>query len=380
MTGSDLTALLEVKPGQAGSLRDLLLSIGADVNGNPALRFGEMPGVHFARFTLLEDGRRLLMNAVHDGSLEQHLDELARHGPGLGSILGHCADFPGIDAPGAFRDWVAAHRVTGGAFFRAHACSVAGVRRCLALRDRIDGLLSLPEVEAFLASLSRLPSPPRKPPPGRLARLGSSALGAIADLLLGALRLPQLPFAGRTSTRLGQEPALTVHTPCWLTEREHIVQNEMTIMLPTHPGLRGYLRAILGAAGRSLKEPPPDGTLAGVSTVHFGRWMMIDGGRSLLFVSNYDGAWESYIGEVASERVGKGLDLIWGCCRGYPAAGAGDIQAFKQVIIDHQARAEVFYSAYPDRSAKNILAAIRSAETLEALLEDERVAGFLREL
>lgn len=378
MTASDLTALLEVKPGQAGSLRDLLVSIGADVGGNRDLRFAEMAGVHFARFALLEGGRRLLMNAVHDGGLAEHLAELVRCGPGLGSILSHCAGFPGTDAPGAFQAWITAHRVTGGAFFRAHACSLAEVRRCLALRDRLDALLSLPEVEAFLAGLGGSPPPPRPKPPGPLGALAGRALGAAADVLLAALRLPQLPFAGRRAAGPGELPALTVDTPCWLTERAAIVQNEMTIMLPTQPALRGYLRAILGAAGRSLKAPPPDGTLAGVATVHFGRWMMTDGGRNLLFVSNYDGAWESYVGEVASERVGKGLDLIWGCCRGYPASGAGDIQAFKQVIIDHQVRAEVFYSAYPDRSARNILAAIRLARGLEAALQNQTLAETLR--
>jgi hypothetical protein len=53
----------------------------------------------------------------------------------------------------------------------------------------------------------------------------------------------------------------------------------------------------------------PDGSLIGISTIHFVRWLLIDEGRRLMMVSD-DGSWESYIDEFA-ELILSGLDAIW---------------------------------------------------------------------
>ncbi len=377
MTASDLTILLPLRPGQAQPLQALLGSIGADISGNPIFPFAQFKQLHFARLTLLGEDR-LLFNVIHDGPADAFIENLRQQAPGLASVFAHCADFPGLDSPTAFARWFQPQTFPADIFFRAHRYSLRQVRAFLALTDRLDDLLARPDVEPFLDLLSQVPfNDPPPPAPGRLASLAGKLTGASADLLLAALRWPQTRLAGRIPPAARRAPALTIHTPCWLTDRAELVQNEMTVMLPVHPRLRGYLRTILTVARKALQNPPPDGTLAGVSTVHFGRWMMADGGRNLLFVSNYDGAWETYIGEVASDRVGRGLDLIWGCCEGYPATGAGDIQTFKQVIIDHQYRAEVFYSAYPRHSARNVIRAIRVAESLGALFEREPLRTLL---
>lgn len=376
MTGSDLTILLDIKPGHEAALQAALQAVSADP---AALPFAALDGLHFARLTPLGE-RRLLVNAVHDGPADHFIETLRSRLPGLAAVFDHCEGFPGLHSPAAFAGWFRPQRFPADIFFRAHRYSVREVRAFVALYDRLDEWLSRPEVERVLALLSHVPSRATPPPaPGWAARLAGLAAAGGADLLLAALRKPQVWFARRVQPGPRREPALTVHTPCWLTDRADLVQNEMTVMLPVHPRLRGYLKTILTAAGRALRNPPADGTLAGVSTVHFGRWMMADGGHNLLFVSNYDGSWETYIGEVASDRVGRGLDLIWGCCQGYPASGAADIQTFKQVIIDHQHRAEVFYSAYPEQSARNILSAIRVAESLGALMEHEPLSDLLRQ-
>ncbi len=379
MTASDLTILLEIQPGREPALRAVLQSIGAEVSANPYFSFASFPELHFGRFTLLGSDR-LLVNFVHDGPANRLLESLPRRAPGLTAVLEHCVGFPGLESPTAFARWFQPQTFPADIFFRAHPYTVRQVRAFLALADRLDDLLARPDLEPFLDLLSHVPfndSPP--PRPGRLTQLAGKLAGGATDLLLAALRWPQTRLAGRIAPTARRAPALTIHTPCWLTDRAELVQNEMTIMLPVHPRLRGYLRTILTVAGKALQNPPPDGTLAGVSTVHFGRWMMADGGRNLLFVSNYDGSWETYIGEVASDRVGRGLDLIWGCCEGYHATGAGDIQTFKQVIIDHQYRAEAFYSAYPQHSARNVIRAIRVAESLGALFEREPLRTLLQQ-
>ena len=54
----------------------------------------------------------------------------------------------------------------------------------------------------------------------------------------------------------------------------------------------------------------PPGSQIGISTIHFVRWLVIDDGRRLMMLSDYDGSWESYIDEFA-ELILSGLDAIW---------------------------------------------------------------------
>ena len=58
------------------------------------------------------------------------------------------------------------------------------------------------------------------------------------------------------------------------------------------------------------KRLSPPGSLIGISTIHFVKWLVIDDGRRLMMVSDYDGSWESYIDEFA-EMILSGLDAIW---------------------------------------------------------------------
>jgi hypothetical protein len=84
------------------------------------------------------------------------------------------------------------------------------------------------------------------------------------------------------------------------------------------------------------------------------RWLLIDDGRRLVMLSDYDGSWENYIDEFA-EMILSGLDAIWETSLGFPPDGARDLPAFKRFLRAHQVPAEVFFSAYPDQTVLNIL-------------------------
>ncbi|WP_436441436.1 hypothetical protein, partial [Enterococcus faecium] len=70
------------------------------------------------------------------------------------------------------------------------------------------------------------------------------------------------------------------------------------------------------------------GELGGIPTILSARWVMIDGGKRLLFLDNYGGAWESYLNEFIDLAAVKGLNAIWsntfvtaeGKSYGFPAA------------------------------------------------------------
>jgi hypothetical protein len=112
---------------------------------------------------------------------------------------------------------------------------------------------------------------------------------------------------------------------------------------------------VIDLYARRLAE---EGSLVGISTIHTVRWAIIDGGKRLLLVSNYDGTWENYIDEFA-ELILSGLDAIWESSYGFPEVGAQDVAAFKHFLRCHQAPANVFYSAYPTATVQNLVDALK---------------------
>ena len=58
-----LTIRAKVKPGETEDLKDLLSIVGADIERNEILPFARLSNVHFARFVILDGGRKALTKA-----------------------------------------------------------------------------------------------------------------------------------------------------------------------------------------------------------------------------------------------------------------------------------------------------------------------------
>jgi hypothetical protein len=135
---------------------------------------------------------------------------------------------------------------------------------------------------------------------------------------------------------------------------------------------------VLSAIDSYAKRLAPDGSLIGISTIHFVRWAVIDEGRRLMLVSDYDGSWEAYIDEFA-ELILSGLEAIWESSDGFPPGGARDVPAFKQFLRSHQVPSEIFFSAYPEETVLNIVndgALARACTDMAA----DRMGRLLRQL
>ena len=52
-------------------------------------------------------------------------------------------------------------------------------------------------------------------------------------------------------------------------------------------------------------------------TVHFAHWAFVNNGSRLLFFSNFDHSWDSYLDDFI-EKAHVGLTLAWGCGVGFP--------------------------------------------------------------
>jgi len=106
--------------------------------------------------------------------------------------------------------------------------------------------------------------------------------------------------------------------------------------------------------GEPVARVSTNGELSGIPSIHFAHWSMIDGGRRLLFLTNYDGSWENYLDDFIDKASG-GLSAIWSNSRGFPrsyllglrAGGSRDGVRFKAIARDKQVYSNVWYSAYP---------------------------------
>jgi hypothetical protein len=132
-----------------------------------------------------------------------------------------------------------------------------------------------------------------------------------------------------------------------------VTQNQLTLVTVVDSRQGRRAAAVLAAIDSYARRLSPPGSLVGISTIHFVRWLLIDEGRRLVMLSDYDGSWESYIDEFA-EMILSGLDAIWSTSLGFPPDGARDLPAFKRFLRSHQVPAEVFYSAYPEETVLNI--------------------------
>jgi hypothetical protein len=144
-------------------------------------------------------------------------------------------------------------------------------------------------------------------------------------------------------------------------------------------------RAVLWILSYASRHIYNHGNLAGITTIHFARWVFLDDRRRLIFASNYDGSIESYMDDFI-DKVAYGLNAAFSNGVGYPktkwlvTGGATDEQAFKNYLRTHQIPTQIWYSAYGDLSARNIAdnAAIRAG--LSATLNDAQAAAWARSL
>jgi hypothetical protein len=175
-----------------------------------------------------------------------------------------------------------------------------------------------------------------------------------------------------------------------LVEREdhtHNVQNHMASITIVKPGWlrRLTLWLVLWAVNLLARARSTHGELSGIPSIHFAHWSMIDGGRRLLFLSNFDGSWENYLDDFI-DKAHEGLTAVWGNTVGFPRAsflingGATDGPRFKAVARDGQVVTNVWYSAYRRLTVQNIDNSSSLREELFSPLDKKAQANWLQRL
>ncbi|HEY0050326.1 MAG TPA: hypothetical protein VGB68_13610, partial [Pyrinomonadaceae bacterium] len=387
-----LTFITRVNPDKRARLEEILEQVRQNLDDNSYIPFASLTKLHFAGFVIFDDdayGPYLVFENNFDGSLDAHLDELIRYaGAGLHQIYDCCQEYAGgsYEAP-ELAAYMRARVVRPSAYHIGNVGrSAARIKQESSLRDRIqdffDELIAAGKgkeapgslhkyVQQFVRDDSSLAwacgdIAPRQTTAERILpwiKIAAVALGAI--ILLPVL-IPAaivwvivLRIMENRDSKIPQT-ATSSHIRKLNEQEDRIVQNHLASITLVKPGWfrRWTLRIVLWLANL-IARTSNKGELRGIPTIHFAHWSLIDKGRRLLFLSNYDGSWMSYLDDFI-DKASIGLTGVWSNTVGFPAAkflvfeGAQNEAGFKSFSRDSQTPAIVWYSAYPDLTVQNI--------------------------
>jgi hypothetical protein len=139
------------------------------------------------------------------------------------------------------------------------------------------------------------------------------------------------------------------------------------------------MRVALAGLDFACRHAYPRDNLAGVRSIHFARWVLLDDNRRLIFASSYDGSLESYMDDFIS-RLWWGINLVFGNGSGFPRTrwllfgGAKDEVNYKHYLRRHQIPTPIYFSAYPDHTAGNLDRFTTTAAGLVADGVDDKTA------
>lgn len=364
----------------------VLHQIGQDPGDNPLLPLRAVPGLHFSSLTLHRragGSYELIFELNVDGSIDEHLAGLVKAvRPGLDAVFGHGQGWPMGPAEAAVA-YLRDHVIEAGAFHVGN--TGRKVERILREEDlyveiqthldelRAAGALPTEPAQvrdaviAFVTDRPDLAWALADPGPNltddEIKHRKADKFRFIATVIGAAVVLLPLTVIGAgwflVKERLDKpdnqdaDPELVA----WLEameDRTGCVQNHLTsiVAIKRGPVRHNVLRLVLRAINTLARVDFVNGTLGGISSIHFAHWSIIDEGENLLFLSNFDGSWESYLDDFI-ELAHVGLTAVWSNGQGFPPTrfliteGATHGLQFKQWARRSQKVTDVWYRAYP---------------------------------
>ncbi len=173
-----------------------------------------------------------------------------------------------------------------------------------------------------------------------------------------------------------------------LAREDWTAQNHMGSIVLIKPGIlrRIIIRVGHAGLGLALRIVAHDGYLGSMRTVHFAHWAFLNNASRLLFLSNFDHSWGSYLDDFI-EKAHVGLTLAWGSCVGFPATrflvydGASHGRQFKAWALASRAVSRFWYSAYPALTVDQIERNARIATALRRdSLRDKEARAWMQDL
>jgi hypothetical protein len=392
-----VTIRATVAPERVPELREWLVETAQKGMAETPFDFAHLRGLHFAKFFVIDEApdldggsfpASLVFMSEVDAPLRRHLAELVDvAGEGIDRAFGHCAGYP---APGARRrariGWLRRHLVRSGAsYVNTVGRGLEQIRQEARLREVLQDYLDQPghdwsartptqvrsDIRAYVAGRPDLGwalEPPARP--SLLWRV-REAVHLVAAPLVVLLLLPLLlvvvpiwavllRMAERRDGPLTERPT-PEHARELASYEDFGPQNPFAVAGSLKPGRlrRTTFRAVLLLTDYAVRHVFNHASLAGITTIHFARWVPLDGWRRMAFASNYDGSVEAYNDDFI-DKVWWGLNATFSNGQGYPRTrwlffgGARYEQEFKYSLRRHQVPVPAWYSAYPTLTAHNL--------------------------
>ncbi|MGV0743115.1 hypothetical protein [Mycolicibacterium sp. XJ870] len=416
------TVLAEVSRDRLAALRELLGRIPDHVEQWDVMSFEELSGLHFARLVLFDptvdlDGHpvpaQLALLTDVDAPLRDHVDELTTIcGPGLDAVFSHCIGYPVAATAETRRAFLQAHQAkAAAAHINRRGRSVAQIQQEDLLQREINrfldagdfGALDPPKMKraivdfvcdredlawAMRPALAPALSWRVKEAAHQYFWAAALAVVTIAFLPLVVLGLGVFVALLRYHEKRDEpdtRPAAPDAVRAFRDDEDYWAHNQIVAVGFLKPGLfrRFTTTAILFLTDYATRHIYNRGTLSGLNTIHFARWVRMNGNRGLFFSSNYDGSLESYMNDFI-DKAAWGLNAIFSNGEGFPRTrflflgGITDEKAYKRLLPTRQAPSNVWYSAYPHLTTKNIAnnEAIRAG--LSEKMDDAQTRRWLR--
>lgn len=412
-----LTFITEINTDKRVRLEELLEQVRKNLDNNPYIPFASLTRLHFMSLVIIDNndgyGAYLVFENNFDGPLDSYLNELLQHaGKGLHEIYLCCTDYPG----GAYNAsqlaaYLKAHVVLPNAYHIGNVGrSAERIRQenrlLMQIQSRLDTLVAAgrskdapsvlrQDVQQFVRSDSSLTWAvddigPRQTTAERVVPWIKVIAAAIGAIILSPVLIPLAVIwviilrKKEKSDPSNSHPVNTEHIQKLNEQEDRIVQNHLASVTLVKPGWfrRTTLRVVLWLVNL-LARTANKGELSGIPSIHFAHWSMIDNGRRLLFLSNFDGSWNSYLDDFI-DKATYGLTAVWTNTVGFPPTrfliygGAQNEADFKSFSRDSQSPTLVWYSAYPNLTVQNIDKDSLIREDLFSTLDENATKTWLR--
>lgn len=419
------TILARLKSGHADAASALLKQMHADPEQLPfgacaTIHFASGAVIPDEQWGDDELPATLLIATSFSGPANVHVDELVRVcNAGLRALFAHCEDFPQDASDRELVRFIKDRRRADTFYSGMHGLTREDVLRHQALRGEIQTFLdarrgALPadpiaariEIQEFVKGrpdLAWAQASCAEPPGAFWAQKWRSV---VTELVVGTFLLAL--GAGTLSLLCCAPPAVGVAVALgWLTivllvvtvvglllgvrsaerhqtevairpedarvrelaaTQNHPVINECTISGPIKNGAVRplFLRILLWVVARAAEGIPLIKSLRTgihIPTVATARWIAMDRGKRLVFLSNYTNAAEPYVRDFIDIRAGaQRINISFGFGGGYPKTdwiyqrgAVEDPNAFIWVVAQNQRKTELWFCPYDDMSIDNIV-------------------------
>lgn len=364
-------------PDKVDELQNLL-----DTGGNPATSgnffdFSKLKSVHFARWLIAPATSKFKASLIYsgnvDGSVDDHLKDLSTHfAKDLDALFSCCEGYPAPEnrSTASQLAFLKSHSKKTPAFYvGAPNRTVEQIHQEAALHEAVKEFVKTNKGKWTTAIAAReaiqhfLTAPEfdwARKAPGKPQKKGFKMvlfllllLMLSPFLLLGVLGIflfyewREKPY-GKSIDQVSME-----HLKELKEQEDRIYQNQLSQVFETKGGLRKLmLKFLLWATNFAAKNWFVEGNLMGTPTIHFARWVFIDGGKRFVFFSNFDGSYNGYLGDFVDNN-GWGLNAIYGAAVGYPKStfmfGGGSYKILEFMGWGRQTQVPtgIWYSAYP---------------------------------